>query len=261
MQETGLYETASIQEQLSERTRLIALSHIHHVFGREMEIALIKNMIGPDILISLDASQSVGHTKVDVESLNVDFISFSAHKMFAANGVGVLWVKPEHQAQLIPWHVGGKSAASIDGEQFLCRHDNLAHLFECGTLNIPGILSISPAINFIGSVGLKEIEAHVSALTHKLHQSLKGLPGIEFAPGMGTSSCAYGYGILAFRFAGAATGDLGFLLDAEDIFVRTGEHCRADQSAEDYIRVSMHVYNTEEEIERFTQVLAANVSE
>lgn len=261
MHETGLYELQSIRDCLTSRTRVLAMSHIHHVYGREMEVEVIRKVVGPDVVISLDASQSASHTAIDVNRLGVDFLSFSAHKMFAGNGAGVLWISKEHHNSVDPVRLGGMSSVSVaDGDDITFNTSSIAGLLECGTQNIPSILSLRPALDFIESIGIERIESRLSHLTHYLFAKLKQLPGIEFAPGMGTSNCAFGYGIIAFRFQDVSSIDIGLALDSDNIFVRTGDHCvgKAEQNT-DFVRISLHVYNNESDIDRFVDVMSALV--
>lgn len=255
----GDYELKSIREGLSPRTRLIAVTHVHHVFGLDMEVSEVRKIVGSKVLISLDASQSVSHRPVNVDELDVDFLSFSGHKMFAGNGVGVLYVRPSLLPSLSPVTVGGGMTIA-DSATFSPVQATAAALFEAGTQNIPAIMSMVAAIDFIESIGIEAIDARVSGLTRKLYSGLKKLPEIEFSPGVDRCSCHQQFGIVSFRFAQAATSDLAFLLDSEGILVRAGDHCLSRrQDGDDYIRVSLHVYNTEADVDRLLEVLRANL--
>jgi cysteine desulfurase/selenocysteine lyase len=259
----GDYELKSIREQLTARTRLLAITHVHHLYGLDMEVKAIRAIVGENVLISLDASQSVGHRPVDVKDLTVDFLSFSGHKMFAANGVGVLWVATKLHGQLIQHKPGGSTPGQLTNDSFTLANRSLPALLEAGTQNIPAILSLKSAVELIERVGINRIEKHVSELTHRLYDGLKLLPGIEFSPGFGRCGChtITGYGILSFRFEQTATSDLAFLLDSEKVLVRTGDHCLTNrQQGDDYVRVSLHIYNTEAEIDRLLAVLTANLA-
>jgi cysteine desulfurase/selenocysteine lyase len=259
--EVGDYDLKSIKAQLSGRTRLLAMAHIHHVFGLDMEVPEIREIVGPDVLISLDASQSVGHIKVDVKELGVEFLSFSGHKMFAATGTGALWVSPRVKDSLRPCKLGGKSEATPGPDGLTFNHKSTAELLEAGTQNIPGILSLTKAVDFIQSVGLEAIQSHVSDLTVYLYNKLVNLPGIDFAPGMGICRCEAGFGIISFRFEQISNLDLSFVLDEESIFVRSGDHCTyAKDQTEEYVRVSMHLYNSRDEIDQLIAVLEGAVA-
>ncbi|MBU6450684.1 MAG: aminotransferase class V-fold PLP-dependent enzyme [Cyanobacteria bacterium REEB67] len=255
--EVGDYDLKSIKAKLSPRTRLLAMAHIHHVFGLDMEVPEIRQIVGDRVLISLDASQSIGHIPVDVSKLDVDFLSFSGHKVFATTGSGVLWVNPRVKEKLHAVKLGGKSEASIkERGELIFEHKSTAELLEAGTQNIPAILSLGQAVQFVESVGLATIQSHISNLTVYLYSKLRELPGIIFAPGMGICRCEAGFGIISFRFEQISNLDLSFVLDAENIFVRSGDHCTyARDQSEEYLRVSMHLYNSAEEVDQFIAVL------
>ena len=254
----GDYDLKSIRERVSKRTRLLAMSHVHHLYGLDMEVERIRQIVGKEVLISLDASQSIGHRRVDVKELGVDFVSFSGHKMFAANGVGVLWVSAALQGEVHAIKSGGKTPGYI-GEE--ASASSLVERLECGTQDIPAIISLSAAIDFIEKLGVQRIENRVSVLTHYLYDALKTFPGVDFAPGFGRCGCPVGYGIISFRFEQIATSDLAFLLDGENIQIRTGDHCLSTRhQGDDYARVSLHAYNTEAEIDRLIEVLSVNLA-
>jgi cysteine desulfurase/selenocysteine lyase len=256
----GDYDFRSIKRSLSERTRVIALSQIHHVFGVDMEVAEIRKIVGPGVMMSLDASQSVGHISVDARELDVDFISFSGHKMFAGNGVGVLFAKSERHNELIPFRCGGQAATVASEINAQLRSEFIAKV-ESGTPNIPAIASLSEAICYIENIGLNKVEFHVASLTGQLVASLSTLPGIIFSPGPVTCGCPGGFGILSFRFEQAQSLDIASALADEQIYVRSGLHCRVDQeNSEDFIRVSMHAYNISEDVQILTESLRVMIS-
>lgn len=261
--EVGDYDLRSIKELVSPRTKVLAMAHIHHVFGLDMEVSKIREIVGPDVVISLDCSQSVGHTKVDAKALDVEFISFSGHKMFAAPGTGGLYVNPRVADKIKPIRLGGQSPFEIkdNGLEFSASPTlSLHQLIECGTLNIPAILSLGKAVEFITSVGIEAIEAQLSDLTVYLWQKLTALPGIVFAPGIGICRCDNGFGIISFRFEQISSLDLTFMLDAEQVFVRAGDHCSQKTNEEDdYLRVSMHAYNTREEVDQLVEILESSL--
>jgi cysteine desulfurase/selenocysteine lyase len=256
MHPNGAYDRKDIKEKINAHTRLVAVSHVHHLYGLEMDIEELLSFIPEHALISLDCSQSVGHTNVDVQKLGVHFVSFSGHKIFAANGTGVLWTHPEIRKDMWPGHVGAKSNVTINSEQLEVDRSTLAGIIECGTLNLPGILSYRPAVRFIELLGIENIESHVSKLTAHLKKQLGNVPGIEFGKGAGHCVCTKGYGIISFRLSNRSSSDLAAYLDSFNIFVRTGDHCIIKiGSDDDYARVSLHVYNTFEEIDRFVETV------
>lgn len=247
----GDYELADIKSGLSPRTRLIALVHVHHLYGMDMEVETIRDIIGGDVLISLDASQSIAHRQIDLNKLKVDFLAFSGHKMFALNGSGVLWISPRCRNMLTSIKAGGGYA----------ERNSLQALLESGTANIPAVLSLETAIAFIEKIGMERIETRIHDLTRALYKEIKDIPGIIFSPGYGLCGCPQGFGILSFCFDQVSTSDLAFALDAENIMLRSGDHCQtksldAGSGAEQqYLRASLQIYNTEEEIKELAQVL------
>ncbi len=144
---SGTYDRKSIIDGLSDKTRLISLSHIHHVYGMEMDIAELKRLIPDSVLISLDASQSAGHIEIDFEEIGADFISLAGHKMFAANGVGVLWASVRAKQNMWPIRVGAKTKISESSKGLALDRSTMAGMFECGTLNLPAILSMTAQSN------------------------------------------------------------------------------------------------------------------
>ncbi len=256
LHQTGVYDWADLKSKITPRTRLIALSHIHHLYGMEMDIAEVRALLPENVLISLDASQSAGHIKLDARELGAHFISFSGHKMFAASGTGVLYTDKRVLNQMWPAKAGSKTAFQPNSENLALSKEKLSGIIECGTLNIAGILSMEAAIDFIDSIGLDVIERHLSDLTHYIHGRLKELPHVEFAPGIGICGCTKGFGIIAFKLKGMDSPDLAAYLDSEGILVRAGDHCRGSKESDDgYIRVSLQIYNTREEIDFFMEVL------
>jgi cysteine desulfurase/selenocysteine lyase len=133
---------------------------------------------------------------------------------------------------------------------------SLASIVESGTPNVAAVLSLAPAIDFVERWTIERIEERISDLTHYMRDALSTLEGVDFAPGFGRCGCPIGYGVISFRLEHIATSDLAFVLDAENIQVRTGNFCLSKRNqGDDYARVSLHVYNTKAEIDRFIEVL------
>lgn len=262
MHEHGDYSLQFIRDNLNERTKLLALSHVHHVFGVEMEIATIRQIVGAELLISLDCSQSVGHIPIDASKLNVDFISFSGHKMFALPGTGVLWTSQRALQKMRPIKQGSTGNSTGNTSSCSTLSTSLAEIVEFGTPNIVGILSLVPAIEFIEKLGHAEINEYLSYLSYYLYEKLRSISGIKFSPGIGSLSCSSSYGIVSFTIEDVATEDIALILESVNIMVRSGQQCRAQASStglvkaeDDYIRVSLHVYNSIEEIDLLINTL------
>lgn len=248
---SGEIDYENLCANVSRKTRLIALTHIHNVFGALNDIARVRASVHEDILLALDAAQSVGHLAVDVQQLGVDFLAFSGHKMFAAPGTGVLWIHQRVHHQLAPFLVGGEQelALASHADAQVPQHE-MPHLLEAGTLNIPGLLSLGRAIDFINDITLSTIEEHGRMLTAYFLRQLQQLPEIVFLPGIAYHKHPRGYGILAFQLEGYTAAEVGFVLSSQQICVRVGTHCtRGHAAQEDSVRISLHLYNTEQEID------------
>lgn len=228
----GEADWRDILDKVSSKTKLAVITHIHSAYGLQAELNKLKGKIPSETMIFLDATQSIGHINVDVQELGVDAMVFSGHKMFALEGVGILYLSKRMQ------------------------DNRTMNEFELGTLPIAGIVSLGKAIEFVNQIGIEQIHQYCMNLTQYLLAQLSKLQKIEFLPGPANIRCASGYGILSFRVKGLSSEDLSFVLDSHNICVRSGNNCLADpKSVENSIRVSMHINNTKGEIDQFIKVL------
>jgi len=252
---TGEADTRDILAKLSPRTRLIAVTHVHNVFGSMTTLEELQGRIGPQVRLCFDCTQSVGHVPLDVAGLNADFAVFSGHKMFGIPGTGAAYFRRRIHAELAPFLPGGGSAIQLHegGLRGLCMPEGM----EGGTPNLPGIAALGAALDFIDELGIDRIAAHGRALTRFLIGRLREIPHLTLLPGVAWGECPAGYGIVSFRLEGVRSDDLGFALGAHGFYVRAGRHCLPSASGyEDSVRVSMHVYNSGPELRRFADVLS-----
>lgn len=252
-----------IHKKTTKRTKIVAITHLHNTYGADSDIHLLKDLRKKGIVVFVDATQSIGHMKVDVKELGADLLAFSGHKMFASPGSGVLFVDKRLQSKLSPLFVGGGEGSWLSLASERVEYANFCRALESGTLNYPAILSLGSAISFINSIGLNEIESHLGTLTVQLMQGLSKIPGVIFPPGPKYWTCLGGYGVVAFSIEGVDSAEIGYALDQENIMVRTGQFCRAnekDTTLEGLIRISVHVYTTEDDIKRFLSMINHLVS-
>ncbi len=246
----GEADTDDILAKVTDRTRLIATGHLHHVFGAVSTLEELRGRIDPAVLLCFDCSQSGGHLPVDVTTLGADFAVFAAHKMFGAPGTGILYCHRRVHDRLAPFLPGGNSAISPDPDGL--RPGPMPALLEGGTPNIPGILALGSALEVLESFGLDAVAAHNRALTLRLIDGLRSVPGLDFLPGPAHAACEVGYGIVSFTLDGISAADAGFVLSELGFLVRTGAHCvPAATGGAGSVRVSTHIYNTPGEIDRF----------
>lgn len=233
---SGDYDPAALAGIVGPRTRFVAATHVHHVYGADMNVHRIRQVVGPDVPICLDAAQSIGHLPVSVAELDVDFVVFSGHKALALPGTGAVWARDRRGPAFRP---GGWS----------------------GTPNTVGIASLTAALDWLDSAGTDRIERWTVALTSLLTGGLERLPAYEV---LGCrSSLATGSevqrrrSIVTFRHREITAQDLGFILFSHGFMVRSDGHCQAGGGdRESSVRVSLHVHNTPEEVEELLTALA-----
>ncbi|NMO53970.1 aminotransferase class V-fold PLP-dependent enzyme [Actinoplanes sp. TBRC 11911] len=231
------YDADRLAGLVGPRTRLIAATHVHHVYGNDMNVHRLRRAAGPDIPICLDAAQSFGHLPISVTALDVDFVVFSGHKAMALPGTGAVWARNTRGPRYAP---GGWS----------------------GSPNTAGIVSLAAAMSWLSEAGLPDIARWNTALGARLTDGLAGLAAYEvlgcqdsLSPGSPVQRRA---GIVTFRHRGIGSNDLGFILAADGFMVRSDGHCQGSDGERDpSVRVSPHVYTTVDEIDRLVAALAA----
>lgn len=254
--ESGKINIDELVSKVSARTRLIELTHINNVYGNLNDVAAIKARIPDSVLLALDASQSIGHVEVDVQKLGVDFLAYSGHKMFASTGIGVLWIHQRLHDLLRPSAVGGGNGSSslLTTDDF--NSALMPDLLEAGTQNIAGIISLGAATEFVQALGIEAIHAYLTDLTIYLVEQLQTIRQIEFVPETRFQNLEEAYGIVSMRFGGLSSSEVGSILEASNIFVRTGDHCMSRFGVgDDSLRVSLHIYNTRHEVDCLIEVL------
>ncbi|MER7840664.1 aminotransferase class V-fold PLP-dependent enzyme [Streptomyces sp. NPDC096040] len=240
--QSGDYDHRALDQVVGPRTRFVAATHIHHVYGGDMNVHRLRAAVGPDVPICLDAAQSVGHLPVSVaeSALDVDFVVFSGHKALALPGTGAVWARNARGPVFEP---GGWR----------------------GTPNTVGIASLEAALDWLDAAGTARIARWTGALTGRLTEGLRHLASYETLgcqSSLGADSALPAaqrrHGIVTFRHHGIPSDDLGFILFSHGFMVRADSLCQAGATEKDgSVRVSLHVYNTEEEIDRLLSVLAS----
>jgi cysteine desulfurase/selenocysteine lyase len=257
---TGEADTADIASKVSPRTRLIVATHVHSLFGSMTTLEELRGRIGAQVRLCFDCTQSAGHVPLDVAGLDADFVVFSAHKMFGIPGTGVLYARRRVHPELAPFLPGGGSAVGL--QEGRLQGPRMPEGLEGGTPDLPGIAALGAALDFIDELGIGRIAAHGRALTAFLIDRLREVAHLTLLPGVAWGQCPAGYGIVSFRLDGVRSDDLGFALSAHGFYLRAGRHCLpAGSGYEDSVRVSVHVYNSGEELSRLAGVLSGLVEE
>ena len=236
---------------ISNKTKLLAITHVSNTLGIINPIKeLIKEAkkVGAKILI--DGAQAAPHLKIDVQELDTDFLVFSMHKLYGPTGVGVLYGKEELLNQLPPYQYGGGIIKSVSIEK--SEWADLPNKFEAGTPNIEGVIATKAAIDFVTKIGIANISAHEHVLLKKATHSLLQLPEIEIYGNVENKA-----GVISFNIKNVHPFDTGTILDQMGIAVRTGHHCTQPLmhvlGVPGTVRASFAVYNTEQEVEIFSE--------
>lgn len=240
---TGEIDEKDLLSKITSNTKLIVFTHSHNIFGVVNNIKSIVQKIPKNILTVLDSAQTVSHIKVDFKSLGVDYLLFSGHKLFALEGSGALISSQKGQKHLKQVFHGG-------GVEDL----NYPNIFEVGTPNTAGILSMQSAIEFIKGYGIQNIHKKVTDLTTYCIQELSKLPGITFTPGVAYNKKSQNTGIISFKID-SELEQIIEVLDHENINIRIGTHCSSDNQFDATLRVSLHAYNEKQDIDKLIQTL------
>jgi len=233
---SGDYDVAALERLVGERTRFVAVTHVHHVYGADMNVHRIRRLVGEDVVICLDAAQSVGHLPLSVAELDVDFVAFSGHKAMALPGIGALW------------------ARNTRGPRYEQRGWD-------GTPNTAGLVSLEAAVDWFDDTGVDRIARWTIALGARLTDGLHRLPSVRILGCRHSlaldSAVQRRAGLVTFRHTGISSADLGFVLAEHGLMVRANAHCQGPAGErESSVRVSLHAYNTVEEVDRLLGVLA-----
>ena len=253
MDDEGRLDLEAYAALLNERTRLVCCCQVSNVLGTVnpvREMARMAHDAGAYFLV--DGAQSVPHFPVDVQELDCDFLTFSAHKIYGPTGVGVLYGKEALLEQLPPYQGGGEMIARVTFEH--TTFERLPFKFEAGTPDYVGTHGLAAAIDYVEAVGLDRIAAHEEVLTRHAMARMAEIDQMQFygtVPGK-TS-------VVSFNVGQIHPMDLGTLLDRLGFAIRTGHHCAQPLMArcgvEGMARISFALYNTEDEIDRFMEAL------
>ena len=251
MNESGTLVLEPFKEGLSERTKLVFCNHVSNALGTVNpieEIIQSAHAVGAAVLI--DGAQAAPHIQADMQELEVDFYTVSAHKLCGPTGVGALYGKEAWLKKLPPYQGGGEMIAEVTFEK--TTYADLPHKFEAGTPNICGGIAFGAALDYLNEIGMDRIAAYESELLDYATDALLNVEGLKIY-GQASEKTS----VISFNLEGIHPYDVGTLLDKMGIAVRTGHHCA--QPVMDFyqipgtIRASFSFYNTFEEVDRLVQ--------
>jgi cysteine desulfurase/selenocysteine lyase len=254
----GELDTEAYKKLLSPKTKMVMVNHASNSLGTVnpvREIITHAHAVGAVVLI--DGAQAAAHLPIDVQALDCDFYCISSHKMYGPTGTGVLYGKKELLEQMPPFYGGGEMIKQVTFEK--TTYNDLPYKFEAGTPNIADVIAMKSAVDFINEVGKPVMANHEQGLLHYAAEQVGGIKGVQL---IGTAREKVS--ILSFVVEGVHPFDIGQMLDARGIAVRTGHHCTQPLMArlglEGTVRASFAVYNTKDEIDQLADGLTRVVS-
>ena len=243
----------SIKKSITDKTKVISIAHVTNVIGDVRDIESIGKICKDNnIYFCVDGAQSVPHMKVDFVKSNIDFLSFSGHKMCGPTGVGVLVGKSNLLNEMDTLFYGGgmNQFFEEDGSYEL---KEVPVKFEAGTPPIAEVIGLREAILYLESIGLDKIHEHEMMLKKKLVSELEKIDNIILYNKNSDS------GILSFNIDGVFAQDSSIYLNHYNIYVRAGNHCakllKDVMGVKNTVRVSMYLYNSLEDVEKLVDAL------
>ena len=242
-----------LKKMINKKTKLVSLAHVTNTVGDVRDIEKIGAYLKEkDIYFVVDAAQSAGHRKINVEKMNIDFLAFSGHKMLGPTGIGILYGKEELLKKTRPTSFGGGMNNFFESDGTV-EYKEIPTKFEAGTTNIEGVLGLRSAINYLNKIGLDKITKHDLELKDYLIEKLSDIENIKIL-NKNTQS-----GNILFNIEGVFPQDTAVYLDHYNICVRAGNHCakllKDELGIKNTCRISFYLYNTKEEIDKLIEVL------
>jgi cysteine desulfurase/selenocysteine lyase len=245
----GEIEIDAVRSVLSEKTRLVAVTGMSNVTGYMPDVAAIASAAHEfGALVVVDGAQLVSHHPVDVQKLDIDFLTFSGHKMCGPTGVGLLYGKRKHLEAMDPFLYGGDMIVRVKRD--IATYKPIPDKFEPGTPNISGVIGLGAAVDYLSNVGMETVAEHEASLVSYAREKLSALPDVVlYGPQDGRASG----GLVSFNVGDTHPHDVGTILDAEGIAVRVGFHCAQPfmryLGIHGTVRASFYLYNTRADID------------
>lgn len=252
----GSVDLERIKEQITDNTKIVAITQVSNVLGRVnpiKEIAKLAHEKGAVIVV--DGTRSIPHMRVDVQDLDADFFVFSGHKIFGPMGIGVLYGREKLLEAMPPFLTGGEMIDSVrrDGATYA----ELPHKFEAGTVNARGAAGLAAALDYVDSIGYEEMQKREEEVIRYVMEGMKKIPHVHI---LGSQDPKEHLGIVSFAVDGVHPHDVNEILIADGICIRAGHHCAQpllnSLGYNSTARRSFMFYNTIREGEKFLKSLA-----
>ena len=247
LDKNGELDLKEFKNLVSKKTKLVFLNHVSNALGVINPIEeIIQISHSYNALVLIDGAQSAAHFKIDLQKLNVDFFTASAHKLCGPTGVGFLYGKKELLEKIEPFMGGGEMISDVTFEK--TTYAEIPHKFEAGTPNISGVIAFGVALDYMNSLGFENIREYEDKLLKYATEKLKEIDGLIIYGDVKNKTS-----VISFNISGIHSYDIGSILDKYGVAVRTGQHCA--QPIMDHfdipgtVRVSLSFINTFEEID------------
>lgn len=244
-----------IESKITDKTKIVGITHISNVLGTINPVKeIIKYAHKKGAIVIVDASQSIPHMKIDVQDLDADFLVFSGHKMLAPLGIGILYGKKELLQKMKPFLMGGDMIEYVYEQK--TTFAPLPNKFEAGTQNVEGVIGLGAAIDYINEIGYDKIAEVEKELTEYAREKLSKLDYLDLylTPNKGNHSSVF-----SFNIKGVHPHDVASILDTENVYVRSGNHCAQPLlrylGIDSTCRASLYFYNTKEDIDKLVHGL------
>ena len=246
-------DLTKLEKMINDRVKVISIAHITNVIGDIRPINEVGKITKDNnIIFIVDAAQSLGHLKIDVEKANIDFLAASAHKFCGPTGIGFLYGKYELLKETDPLCYGGGMNSYFESD-YSYELKEIPWKFEAGTQNIAGVIGMSRAIDYLNEIGLENIHKHELKLKKYAINKMKEIPNIIIYNENSES------GIIAFNIDKVFAQDTSVFLNRFNICVRSGNHCdkllKDEINESNTVRISFYLYNTKEEIDKLIEAL------
>ncbi|MDA3818890.1 MAG: cysteine desulfurase [Candidatus Delongbacteria bacterium] len=245
IEEDGSISIEKLKCLITEKTKLIALTHVSNVLGTINPVKEVTKIAHQqEIPVLVDAAQSIQHMKVDVKDMDCDFMAFSGHKLYGPTGIGVLYAKEKWLEKFPPYQYGGEMIQNVSIEK--TTFNKLPFKFEAGTPNYIGAIGMGAALKYIEKTGIDDIVKYEKQVYDYAVEKLSTIDNIQI---YGTSKERIS--VISFNIEGLHPYDIGTLIDKNGVAVRTGNHC-AEPLVHHYgingtTRASFGLYNTKQE--------------
>ncbi len=237
----------AFEKMLSEKTKLVSIVHVSNTLGTINPVkAIVDKAHEYGAAVLIDGAQASAHIEIDVQALDCDFYVFSLHKLFGPTGSGILYGKRSFLEAMPPFRGGGEMIKEVTFEK--TTYNDIPYKFEAGTPNIADVVAIKKALEFVWEYGKDNIAKYEDELLRYGNEQLQTIPGLKF---IGTAEDRVS--VISFIIEGIHHFDIGMMMDARGVALRTGHHCTQPlmdiYNIEGTVRASLSLYNTFEEID------------